>query len=243
MNILSGVCWGFIPARGGSKSIPDKNIASFADRPLIDYVIHAAQACRTINRILCSTDSKAIANHCRQRSIEVLNRPSELASADSPIMDTLEYHLTDLATREGAMAEIVALLQPTSPFLLPEHIAACVRALKADPTAASAQTAFECPHNHHAVNQRVIENGQIRLRYSKERRRAPDKQSKPVHYLFGNIVVARSEALLAQRFPHPTPSLPIIIDRFHALDADGPDDFVLGKLMLHGGLVILTHMQ
>jgi CMP-N,N'-diacetyllegionaminic acid synthase len=243
MNILSGVCWGFIPARGGSKSIPDKNIAFFAGRPLMDYVIRAAQACSMINRILCSTDSMAIANHCRQRGIEVLNRPPELATDDSPIMDTLEHHLTDLATREGAMAEIIALIQPTSPFLLPEHIDACVGALKADSTAASAQTAFECPHNHHAVNQRVIEDGQIRFRYAAERHRAPDKQSKPVHYLFGNMVVARTEALLAQRRCHATPSLPIIIDRFHALDADGPDDFILGKLMLRQGVVTLDHMD
>jgi CMP-N-acetylneuraminic acid synthetase len=141
------------------------------------------------------------------------------------------------------MAEIIALIQPTSPFLLPEHIDACVGALKADSTAASAQTAFECPHNHHAVNQRVIEDGQIRFRYAAERHRAPDKQSKPVHYLFGNMVVARTEALLAQRRCHATPSLPIIIDRFHALDADGPDDFILGKLMLRQGVVTLDHMD
>ena len=243
MNVVPGACWGFIPARGGSKSIPRKNIAPFAGHPLIDYVIRAAQACGTIGRILCSTDSKAIADHCREMGVEVLDRPPELNSDDSPIMDTLEHHLTDLATREGTVAEIIALLQPTSPFVLPQHIDACVGALETDPTAASAQTAFECPHNHHAVNQRVIEDGQIRFRYAEERRRAHNKQSKPVHYLFGNMVVARSEALLAQRFPHPTPSLPIIIDRFHALDADGPDDFALGELMLRGGLVTLAHMQ
>ena len=74
-TIHKGVCWGFIPARGGSKSIPLKNIARFCGKPLMDYCINAAKHCNGLDKIICSTDSIDIEKHCNLRNIEVHNRP------------------------------------------------------------------------------------------------------------------------------------------------------------------------
>jgi CMP-N-acetylneuraminic acid synthetase len=237
--ILEGVAWGLLPARGGSKSIPLKNLAPLAGRPLIDYNILAARAAATIDRLLCSTDHPAIADHCRSMAVEIHERPAELAGDDTPVNAVIAHLLDDIGRREGAVAEFVALLQPTSPFLLPAQIDACIAALRNDPGAGSAQTVTPCPHNHHAYNQRVITDGRVDFRFPAERQAAYNKQKKPPHYVFGNLVVFRSAAFRAAGTVFAGPSIPIPVPPPYDFDADGPADFRLASLMVEHRLVDL----
>jgi CMP-N,N'-diacetyllegionaminic acid synthase len=243
MNIISGAVWGFIPARGGSKSIPLKNLARFGGRPLLDYVILAARAWGGFSRLFCSTDSPEIAARARRFEVEVHPRPTGLAQDDTPIFAVVAQFLRDLEAREGKVAELIVLLQPTSPFLLADHLDRCVKGLLADAAAGSAQTIVPCPHNSHAYNQRLVANGQVSFRFPAERRLAYNKQTKPPHYLFGNLLVFRSAAALAQETLFAEPSLAVPIDRPYDFDADGPEDFRLGDLMLAHGLVNLPHLR
>lgn len=242
MRTIAGLCWGVIPARGGSKTIPLKNLAPLAGRPLIDYSVLAAEACSAVSRLICSTDSDRIADHCRSLGVEVHQRPARLGADSTPVFDVIAHLLNDIAAREDAVAEFVALLQPTSPFLLPEHIEACVRTLIDDRQAESAQTVVPCPHSQHAINQRVVVDGQVAFRFSEERRRAPNKQSKQPHWLFGNLVVFRSTSALEQGSVFAEPSLAVPISRPYDLDADEPQDFELAELMVAHGFVDLPHL-
>ncbi len=243
MRISKGETWGLIPARGGSKSIPLKNLTAFAGRPLIDYVVLAARASGRAARLICSTDSPEIAARCRELGVERHDRSAALGRDETPVIEVITHLLRDLAGREGAVAEFVALLQPTSPFLLPAHLDAAVDALAADPAAGSAQTVVPCPHNHHAVNQRVIADGHVAFRFPAERAQAYNKQRKAPHYLFGNLLVFRAEAALAQQVPFAAPSLPVEIPFHHGFDLDGPDDVRLGEALLAAGLVALPHLS
>lgn len=155
----------------------------------------------------------------------------------------VEHLLLDLEAREGAVAEFIAFAQPTSPFLLPEHITECLERMAADPTAASAQTVVECPHNHHAYNQRVVVDGMVSFRFPEERRHAYSKQTKPKHYLFGNLIVVRSRAALEQGTMHAEPSRAVPIEWPYDFDADGPADFRLGELLLENGFVKLPFLS
>ena len=105
MKTLAGVCWGLVPARGGSKSVPLKNLAPLAGCPLIDYCVAAGRATKCISRLICSTDSDAIAGHCRQLGIEIHPRPAELGADDILLFDVLVQLLEDVTEREGAVAE------------------------------------------------------------------------------------------------------------------------------------------
>jgi CMP-N,N'-diacetyllegionaminic acid synthase len=243
ISILPNICWGLMPARGGSKSIPYKNIAPLGGRALINYSILAAEACPSISRMICSTDSTQISNHCDQLKVEVHDRPKRLAEDASPVYDMIEHFLNDMCEKEGAVAEFIALLQPTSPFLLPEHIERCVDALVKDKEAASAQTVIECPHNSHAFNQRIISNGYLDFKFSEERKAAYNKQTKPNHYLFGNLIVFRSSFSLEQKSVFPMPSYPVLIEPPYNFDADGPEDFRIADLMIKQKLVILPHLN
>ena len=87
--IAQGTAIGLIPARGGSKSIPLKNLVPLAGQPLISYVISAGQAATSLASVICSTDDERIADVCRGAGVEVLNRPAALAQDDSSVADVL----------------------------------------------------------------------------------------------------------------------------------------------------------
>ncbi len=243
ITISKHICWGFVPARGGSKSVPLKNLAQLGGRPLMDYGVAAASLTKSISRLVCSTDSDKIAQRCGELGIEVHPRPKELGGDLTPLFDVITHFIEDISSREGSVAEFIALIQPTSPFLLPEHIDRCLKGLRQTPEAASAQTVIHCPHNHHAYNQRVVRDGWVSFRFPDERRRAYSKQTKPVHHLFGNVVAFRTTAALQHGIAFAEPSLAFEIPTAYGFDCDGPEDFVLGEAMLRAEMVRLPHLD
>lgn len=226
---------GLIPARGGSKSIPLKNLAPIAGRPLIRYVMDAGLGATSLARVYCSTDHAEIARVCIEGGVEVIERPDELGQDDTPVTAVMLHVLETLAKRTGRMPGMVALLQPTSPFLLRAHVDDCVAALRAHPDADSAQTITPVCHNAHAFNQRVVEDGKVRFRFLEERRSAYNKQRKPKHYTFGNLVVTRSRALLEGQDCFGNVSVPVEIPRSYALDVDTLEDLDYASFLVSGG--------
>lgn len=109
MNIV-----GIIPARGGSKRTPRKNIKLLAGKPLIAYSIEAALKSKYINRVVVSTEDAEIAGVARQYGAEVIERPSELAQDTTKTAPVLVQVVKELE-KQGYCPDIVALLQPTSP--------------------------------------------------------------------------------------------------------------------------------
>lgn len=229
MKTISGEVWAIIPARGGSKSIPLKNMVNLGGRPLISYVINAGKASNVLSRIICSTDDKHIANYCKEEKIEVQLRPKKLSKDNTPVIDVLIHSLKEIEKNEGKVAEIIVLLQPTSPFVLPSHIDKCVEILINEPTAQSSQTITKVPHNFHAYNQRFIENGWLKFRFPEERRICYNKQTKPEFYLFGNLIVTRSKTLFDDGDIFGTRSLPFFIPFPYSLDVDGCEELEMAE--------------
>ena len=117
---------GLIPARGGSKSIPLKNLAPVGGKPLIRFVIDAALGSRSFVKTYCSTDHDHIARTCLEAGVEIIERPAELGLDDTPVTAVILHALETLRQHSGRMPGMVALLQPTSPFLLPSQIHECI---------------------------------------------------------------------------------------------------------------------
>lgn len=229
--------WAIVTARGGSKSIPFKNLALLAGRPLLTYALEAARASRSIGRIVCSTDSPDIARVCAENGVEALDRPARLAQDNVPSIDVVAEVLETLAAREGAMADVVVLLEPTSPFVLPAHVDRCVELLRAHPDADSAQTITAVAPNSHAFNQRRLRDGHVEFVFPEERTRYPNKQTKPAFYVHGNVRVVRSRCVLEQRNLFGRRSIPLEIPRRYALDVDGPEDLSIAEALIAAGLV------
>ena len=130
-----------IPARGGSKSIPRKNILPFAGHPLIAYSIAAGLAAETVSRVIVSTDDVEIAAISRQYGAETpYMRPQEFACDGTPDLPVFKHALEWMSENEGYVPEIVVQLRPTSPCRRVIHINEAVYRLIEHPEADSVRT-------------------------------------------------------------------------------------------------------
>lgn len=118
-----------IPARGGSKGIPKKNITLLAGKPLIAHTIRIAQKSKKVNRIIVSTDDAEIAKVSKRYGAEVINRPVKLsgdtASSEAALIHCLDY----LERKEKYLPDILVFLQCTSPLTLTEDIDGAIKKL------------------------------------------------------------------------------------------------------------------
>ncbi len=114
-----------VPARGGSKSIPRKNLAPLGGRPLIAWSIEVGRASRMVDRVLVSTDDREIGDAAASLGAEVYWRPAELATDDAVVIDTLRDVIRRLK-EEGETADILVLLEPTCPLRSVEDVDQCV---------------------------------------------------------------------------------------------------------------------
>lgn len=107
-----------IPARGGSKGIPGKNVADLCGKPLIAWTIEAALESRSVDRVVVSTDDREIAEISQHFGAEVpFSRPPELAKDDTPGMEPIFHAIQALSFRGN-----ILVLQPTSPLRMAKHI-------------------------------------------------------------------------------------------------------------------------
>ncbi len=105
-----------IPARGGSKGVPRKNIKLLAGKPLVAYSIEHALAARHLSRVIVSTEDDEIAGIAQQYGAEVIKRPAELAQDTTPTEPVLQHVVNILETEQLYTVDGVVLLQPTSPI-------------------------------------------------------------------------------------------------------------------------------
>lgn len=147
-----------IPARGGSKGIPGKNIKAFCGKPLIAHSIESALNCSLINRTVVSTDDDNIAQVARANGAEVIKRPDELAVDTSLVIDAIRHAVLKVE-EDGVDVDIVLLLEPTSPFRRKQDLEKCVQILldkKAD-SVATFTDAHVSPNRLWRVSEDVVE--------------------------------------------------------------------------------------
>lgn len=124
---------GLIPARGGSKGVPRKNLRPLAGKPLIAHTIVVARAAGSLSRTVVSTDDVEIAQVAREFGGDVpFMRPAELASDTAAMWPVVRHALLTMEALDGARYDAVALLDPTNPFRSAAEIDAAVAALAAD---------------------------------------------------------------------------------------------------------------
>lgn len=117
MKILS-----IIPARGGSKGIPRKNLILLNKKPLLDYSINASTNSKYISKTVLSTDDDEIEVYGKKFPITIIKRPKNLASDDAPLDSTITHVLDHLKDTEDFIPDVIILLQNTSPLRTSKHI-------------------------------------------------------------------------------------------------------------------------
>jgi N-acylneuraminate cytidylyltransferase len=146
-----------IPARGGSKGLPGKNIRLFAGHPLVAHTILFARTCPEIDRSIVSTDSPEIVEVSRQFGADMpFMRPSELAQDSTPMWPVLRHALDAVERAEQASYAFLLLLDPTSPAREPHDVTEVLRRLLASPDADGVISVSRPPFNPlwHCVRER-----------------------------------------------------------------------------------------
>ncbi len=123
-----------VPARGGSKGLPGKNLRVLAGLPLVGHSLRAAAMVPSVTRCIVSTDSPEIAAVARELGGDVpFERPAELAADDTPMAPVLRHALAFVEAEEGTAYDVLVLLDPTSPARRPENVEAAIALLDTRP--------------------------------------------------------------------------------------------------------------
>jgi CMP-N-acetylneuraminic acid synthetase len=187
-----------IPARGGSKGVPRKNIKLLAGKPLLQYTVEVALSAPALSKVVLNTDDEEIAAVGRELGLEVpFMRPAELALDNTPTLPVLQHTLQWFAER-GETYDALCLLQPTSPLRTKEDIEECVKLMLRDDLDA-VLSVLPVPHeyNPHWVYF-LNEEGLLQLSTG-EKQPIPRRQSLPAAYhREGAIYLTRSKVILEQ---------------------------------------------
>jgi CMP-N,N'-diacetyllegionaminic acid synthase len=216
-----------ILARGGSKRVPRKNVKLMLGVPLIGYTCCAAKACKLIDRVIVSSDDDEIMEAGRQYGADVpFRRPPDIS--EDVASELASIHALDFAEEEeGERYDIVVTLQPTSPFVRPEDIDACVQML-IDGDAASCITAHATPHPPEWLYE-VDEKGEATPFMSG--RVQGDRgviQALRTRYVPDGAAYATRANLLRERSElMPAPTYMVVVDEERAVEIDTPLDWII----------------
>lgn len=234
-----------IPARGGSKGIPHKNIRDFAGYPLVAYSVAAATHSDFVTRTVVSTDDPEIAAVARDYGAETpFMRPAELAADDTLDLPVFEHALNWLAENEDYHPDLVVQLRPTSPVRPVDLIDRAVEQLFDHPEADSVRGVVPAGQNPHKM-WRVGQNGQLQpllaVESIAEPYNAPRQKLPPVYWQTGHIDVIRPEVILEKGSMSGDLILPVMIEPEYTIDIDNLRDWARYEWLVQESGLDMVH--
>jgi CMP-N-acetylneuraminic acid synthetase len=226
---------GVIPARGGSKGIPRKNIAPLRGRPLIQYTIEAAGSSRLLSRVLVSSEDDEIIKIAQELGAEVpFRRPADLAGDDATALAVACHAVKFVEEEEERVYDFVALLEPTAPLRKAQDIDEALGLLYgsgADSVAGVCR--LEAPH---PAKLKVIEGGSIRPFLPNLWREGLKRQDlEPVYFLNGAIYAVRRDVLVEKRTFWGERTIPYIMPPERSVNIDTWLDLRLAEALMERG--------
>ena len=182
----------FIPARGGSKSIKNKNLQKINGIPLVERSIKLALKKFECNQIVLSSDSNKILNIGEKYNINLHLRSSKTSNDTASTESAINEWLQD----KDNNYEWIILLEPTSPFINISDIDRLIELCKINNDVSCIYSVTEIRHTDHYLNQRVTNNGKVEFLFEEERNQSKLKQKKIKTLKFGNISAMRTRSIL-----------------------------------------------
>jgi CMP-N,N'-diacetyllegionaminic acid synthase len=226
-----------VPARGGSKRIPGKNLKKFLGRPLIEYTIKAAQAAERVTRIVVTSDDDkilALANQLVPGS--GFKRANRLAGDDTPMLPVVQEVVAALEQESNYVPNVVVLLQPTSPARISDDIDQVVNLLIKN-RGDSAVSVVDVPHNFVPESLMRERGGFLEFvsNWSEDRNLS---QLKP-KYLARNgaaVYAVTIECLKYKKSLFGDKIVPYRMNRLRSIDIDDDIDWIIGEFVVREGL-------
>lgn len=225
---------GVIPARGGSKSVPRKNLHLLGGKPLLAWTIESARRAKALDRLIVSTDDHEIAEVARAFGAEVpFLRPAALAADDTPDLPVFQHALRALREAGGYVPDAVVHLRPTQPFRTAEEIDAVVELLE--------RTGADCVKSVRPVSEHPFKMYRLAddrlvpyLDTPERRRRGPDvpRQGLEPVYLSAGVVDAVRRAVIEAGSTEGERVVPWLADPSRYVNLDSPRDFEIAEALL-----------
>jgi CMP-N,N'-diacetyllegionaminic acid synthase len=222
----------FVPARGGSKGIPRKNLTALAGKPLIQYTLEAALGSLRVDDVFLSTDDEEIASFCAPFGIDTrYRRPPELSTDEAPLMTAIERGLEWYAEAHGRMPDDVLVLQPTSPLRTAQDIDSAVERFHAEGADTLLGVHTMAEHPYECVTAEGT-NWDYLVKPPPGVARRQDYEGK-YYFINGALYLARTSFLLKHRtFAVPGSTLLHEMPRAHGVDVDSPIDIASAEAFL-----------
>lgn len=217
---------GIIPARGGSKGVPRKNIRLLKNEPLIAYTIREARKSRLLTRLVTSTDNEEIKKIAENLGSEVIGRPPEIAEDQTPMAPVVEHVLKVLGEKEF---DFLILLQPTCPFRKSLDIDQSLQLLiEADADAViSVCRVFDM----HPGRMYIMEDDRLfpfKAEWETERR----QDLPPLFHRNGSIYAVKTEVFLEKKTFFPKKIRPYIMPPERSVNIDEEIDFQFAEFLM-----------
>ena len=223
---------GIVPARGGSKGVPRKNIRLLNGKPLLQYTADAALGSRRLSQVILSTEDTEIAEVGRRCGLQVpFIRPVELAQDDTPSLPVAQHALRWMEDH-GELFDAVCLLQPTCPLRGPEVVDSCIE-LFVDRRADAVITVIPVPaeYNPHWVFFRD-DNGFLRLTTGEINPITRRQALPPAFIRDGAVYVTRRSVLIEENSLYGRNSVGYLMDPTQSVNIDGVDDWERAEQLL-----------
>lgn len=216
---------GLIPARGGSKAVPGKNIRPLCGRSLVARAYDVAIASGVLDRVVLSTDDTEIAAHGCDIGVEVpFLRPAAFATDQSPMLDVVLHALDTLSRKEGYVPDAVLLLQPTSPLRTVEHIQGALALLKGHDSVCSVIALPQDLSPYYLM--KINESGYLDF-FMADGARFTRRQDLPIAYRReGTIFLTRTTVLQVEKSFYGKRCCPLMMDPASVLNIDTAEDWL-----------------
>lgn len=229
-----------VPARGGSKGVPGKNIRPLAGLPLIAHSIKFAKLCPEIGKCIVSTDSGEIAAAAREYGAEVpFLRPSDLAQDDTPMWPVLRHALAEMEACEHRHYGSVLLLSPASPSRLPKDVSQAAQLLEHDHQAVGVVSVSMPSFNPRWACIDIATDGYMQQSFPDGNLYARRQDVPPIYRINGALYLWRRDHVAGSDSPRyfELPHLTLEIPEDRIIDIDTPRDFRLAELMLRDKVI------
>jgi hypothetical protein len=220
-----------IPARGGSKGLPGKNIKPLCGKPLIGWTIEQAQASKYIDEIFVSTDSKEIATVAEDFGVKVpFLRPSELATDTSP-SSAFVLHTIDYYRNKGQEFDYILLLEPTSPLRDVVDINMSIEQLLNHNTAKSIVGVSKIQAAHPAFLVNISKEGLLKP-YLEEMKTLRRQELSVLYFFEGSLYLSEIDYYIETQSFYHNLTLPYVVPKYKSYEIDDIVDFYIIENLL-----------
>lgn len=229
---------GIIPARGGSKRIPKKNIKLLCGKPLLYYTADSASKSKHLSRVILSSDDDEIIEYAHSIGLEIpFKRPGDLSEDTTPCLLVIQHAVSTLADRENYFPDVIVVLQPTSPLRTSSMIDEALEIFLYS-GADSMVSVEEIPHNYSPFSAMQYDGKYIAPFY-KHDEKLNIKQKKPVFYARNGALnsICTYQCLMEKNSLYGEKILPYFMSHDNSIDIDNEFDWLVVEYLLSKNII------